>query len=120
MIIELRYNNLNGDFVRFGEGRGRFNGIIAVFPVVNGAHKKTLDGGKDREGDLMKKIIVLVLVAVLLTCGLVLVSCKDSCPGGGGCKLTDGCWADTKLKGDDLTKAAQCSLDIIADKKCSC
>ena len=128
MTIKLRYNDLNGDFVRFGEGRGKFNGIIAVFPVVNGAHKKTSDGGKDREGDPMKKIIVLALVAMLLTGGLVLASCDAGCPGDGKCGSAVGkICAKAGQSKKEADKAVDCATDLSKQAasgkstlKCSC
>jgi hypothetical protein len=51
----------------------------------------------------MKKILVLVVVAIFLAGGLVLMSCGSNCPGDGNCKLDESSvlgWCSNVTKGD--------------------
>jgi hypothetical protein len=74
------------------------------------------DGGKDREGVLMKKLLLLGMVAILLSFALVMVSCGAKCPGDGNCDTTGGLGADWKYCGNnitdkkDLEKAMECDV----------
>jgi hypothetical protein len=76
----------------------------------------------------MKKIVVLGLVAIMLSMGLVLVSCKDvGCPSGGKCDspktMKDVCFYDNGVT-PNFEQAEKCAGDSFkngsTDWKCSC
>jgi len=62
----------------------------------------------------MKKMILVLMIAILLVCGMVLVSCGNpACPGDGKCKdtlgsLLTGGWCDNYIY-DDCTVGGKCA-----------
>jgi hypothetical protein len=66
----------------------------------------------------MKKMLVLGLVAILLTGGLVLMSCGSKCPDGSGdCTITsltdkNAKWCGEKMPTDpdDAKKVVECAV----------
>jgi hypothetical protein len=90
-----------------------------VFIPKGGKNKS--DGGKDREENLMKKILFLGAVAILLSLGLVLVSC-GGCPGDGDCVIGFGI-TPKACENTDCAIAKANVLDFLTEgskKECDC
>ncbi|MDR2942749.1 MAG: hypothetical protein LBV17_09190 [Treponema sp.] len=83
----------------------------------------------------MKKIIVLGLVAIMLSLGLVLVSCGPSCPGGGNADAGECEYSTKAISQAKVCESTDCSVykygtsgDALQDimtgkevtKKCDC
>jgi len=77
---------------------------------------------------MKKKFLLIALIAVILTVGMVLVSCGGNCPGDGKCSLKAG--AELKYCGDKikdqktLKQAMECQVYVNAQKskagECDC
>jgi hypothetical protein len=89
---------------------------------------KLLTAGKTAKEILMKKIVVLVLVAIFLAGGLVLMSCGDKCPGDGNCSSNGDKWCGLSINSSTNQKEAEKALNCMGgamnwadgDKSCDC
>jgi len=72
---------------------------------------------------MKNKFLLVALIAVILSAGMVLVSC-GGCPGDGKCSLTNFCGdkvpANTTADSETGKKVIQCAVDIITGKNCAC
>jgi hypothetical protein len=69
------------------------------------------DGGKDREGVLMKKLLLLGVIVVLLSFALVMVSCGNKCSGGATSGGADKCvWDPTAGKATICEDGTDCNI----------
>ena len=76
---------------------------------------------------MKNKFLLVALIGLVLSAGIVLVSC-GGCPGDGDCTYNTTtytmsyCGLDALDSGDsdDIKAAAQCAEDIVAGKDCSC